>query len=54
MAAVRCALELVLFLQLLVFLLHDLVPLGRWNNLSVIGSAVPLRRRIFGALVNSN
>jgi hypothetical protein len=53
MAVIRCALELVLFLQLLVFLLHDIVPLGRWNNLAVIGRAVPLRRRIVGALINS-
>ena len=52
-AFIRCALELTLLLQLLLFLLHDTVPLGRWNNLTALRAAVPLRRRIIGTLMNT-
>jgi hypothetical protein len=49
----QCALELFLFLQLLVFMLHDTIPLGRWNNLPALRAAVPLSRRIIGTLINT-
>jgi hypothetical protein len=50
---IRCSLEITLLLQLLLFLLHDTVPLGPWNNLTALRAAVPLRRRIIGTLMNA-
>jgi hypothetical protein len=46
------ALAATLILQLIVFLTHDLVPLGRWNNLPALRTAVPLGRSIRGAFLN--
>jgi hypothetical protein len=49
----QCALEVVLLLQLLLFLFHDIFPLGRWNNLPALRAAVPARRLIVGTLMNT-
>lgn len=53
MTHLQHGLEIALLVQLVTFVLHDTVPLGRWNNLAHFRQEIPRARRLRGSILNT-